>query len=317
MVVCGGCQEEVTDAILCSVCGNSFDYACAGITEAKYRRLAEKRKREWTCPTCSVKVPVVTMPVAVHPPIVAPPSTSELSPVSPAKPTLELIMKRLDAMVLQLAPLKSLEVILSDISELKSKTEDIHLRINDVECRVVRMEERHVEAAEVDDRLSRLEEASESREQWLRSNNVEIKGVPQTKDENLFDIISKVGTTIGFAIQRDRINFVTRVPSRDENKMKSIIICFIHRYDKENFVAAGRTVKNMSLAVIGMQGHGSVFVNDHLTVEQKQLLNSAKLLVKEKEFEFIWVRHAKIMVRRNQTSPIFQIKSKRDLSKIK
>lgn len=313
MIACGGCRQDATDTILCSKCSLQFDYNCAGITEAKYRRLSEKKKREWMCPACRINEPLSdsapTAPVTLAVPA--------LDYSAAAVPTLDLIMRRLDSMVLQLEPLKSLEGIRSDVSQLKIATESIVGRIGDVERRVTAVEQKQSAAAELQARVEELEKSAEAREQWLRVSNVEIKGVPQKTNENLFDVLVKIGVAISYTVVRERINFIARVPSREEGRTKSIIASFTHRYDKENFVAAGRLAKNLSVSDIGMQGTNRVFINDHLTVNQKQLLTSAKKLVKEKQYEFVWVKHGKIMVRRNETSPFIQIRSSNDLQKIK
>ncbi|CAG9136039.1 unnamed protein product [Plutella xylostella] len=305
MPVCGSCEEEVTDAILCAVCDKYYDFGCAGITESKYRRLGERKKREWSCHTCNFNSPTDDVP---------PPSTSTTS----TPPTLEMVMQRLDSLSLQLAPLKSLEVIKSDISKLKTSTNNIAKRIDTLEARVTKVEDTQPETGLLKDKILQLESALELKDQWLRSNNCEIKGIPQKHGENLYDLLSKVGESISYPVTKEKINFIARVPIRDGGKSttKPIIVSFTNRYDKENFVAAGRAKKDLNLSNIGLQGTSRIFINDHLTAQQKHLLGSAKSLAKEKDFQYIWVNHGKILARRNATSPVVQIKTHNDLAKI-
>lgn len=308
MVVCGGCSEEAGDAILCSECGLHYDYTCAGITEAKYRRLPKEKKRDWMCPTCTIKDPKTTF---VPSPL---PAASESTATVLS---LDLIMKRLDSMAMQLEPLKNLEDIRSDVSHLKIAIGSIVGRIDEVERRVVAVEKQQGAAAELQVRVEALENSSEARDQWLRASNAELKGVPQKTNENLFEVLSRIGVVVSNAVARDKINFIARVPTREEGRIKPIIVSFNSRYDKENFVAAARAFGNLSVSDIGFGGKDRIFVNDHLTINQKQLLTLAKKLVKEKAYKFCWVKHGKIMVRRNETSPFIQIRSSNDLSKIK
>ncbi|KAG7301492.1 hypothetical protein JYU34_014458 [Plutella xylostella] len=51
MVTCGRCNSEVSDSALCSVCRRHFDFPCAGITEAGFRKLGD-RKATWRCSDC-------------------------------------------------------------------------------------------------------------------------------------------------------------------------------------------------------------------------------------------------------------------------
>ncbi|CAG5041580.1 unnamed protein product [Parnassius apollo] len=39
-----------------------------------------------------------------------------------------------------------------------------------------------------------------TKEQWSRLNNVEIKGVPLKRDENLFSIVDNICTQVGYTI---------------------------------------------------------------------------------------------------------------------
>lgn len=112
------------------------------------------------------------------------------------------------------------------------------------------------------------------------------------------------------------INFVTRARSVTNNK--PIIVGFLGRYAKENFVASARSYKNLTAEDLGFVGVTSrIFVNDHLTRENKQLLTKTKKLALEKNYKYTWVQNCKILVRRNDTSPIISIGSEGDLVKIK
>lgn len=92
-------------------------------------------------------------------------------------------------------------------------------------------------------RLDKFEEESSSKDRdrrRSRSNNVEIKDVPHKSNENLFDIISKIGTKINYPVTKSQINFITRVPTREKEHNKPIIVSFCNRYVKEDFIAAAR-----------------------------------------------------------------------------
>ncbi|KAL4720828.1 hypothetical protein ACJJTC_014996 [Scirpophaga incertulas] len=85
--------------------------------------------------------------------------------------------------------------------------------------------------------------------------------------------------------------------------------------------ARSRNFKNVTTshaADIGYGGDpaGKIFVNDHLTAENKRLLTSVKGLAKEKSFSYVWVKHSKIHVRKNDTSPVFIISTPSDLNRI-
>lgn len=118
-------------------------------------------------------------------------------------------------------------------------------------------------------------------------------------------------------VKKEDINFITRVPSGKPNAPKPIIMCFNNRYLKEEFTAASRKLKAANPDLLGFPNGGPIYINDHLTVQNKNLLSKAKALAKESNFQFFWVKHCKIMARKSPTSPIIMIKTERDLTKIK
>ncbi|KAL4714499.1 hypothetical protein ACJJTC_017562 [Scirpophaga incertulas] len=96
---------------------------------------------------------------------------------------------------------------------------------------------------------------------------------------------------------------------------KAILVYFINKYAKEDFVAAARQ-KRLSPTDIGLPGSHRIYINDHLTSSNKQLLSKAKTLARENGFQFVWVKHAKIFVRKDSTSPFFTVAKEKDLLKI-
>ncbi|XP_050680148.1 uncharacterized protein LOC126976048 [Leptidea sinapis] len=248
---------------------------------------------------------------------------------SPSSPSLEKIMERLDGLALQLVPLTTLlsevQSIKGDISDIKKTVHDNTEKVNRLECRIMTVEKSisdmkksHSEIKDLKEKVLQLETDLNSKEQWLRTNNVEIKGVPQKPNENLYDLLGKIGTKILYPVSKEKVNFITRVPVRKGNntKNKPIIISFINRYAKEDFVAAGRAYKGLNISDVGFEGKEHIFINDHLTARNKQLLSQTKALAKEKNYKYIWVQHGKILVRFTDSSPPLHIRSEKDLSKI-
>lgn len=305
MSMCGLCNEELGDGVHCTSCDQDLHFHCAGISEGGYRKLGTDRKQSWKCNKCK--------------------QSGHRSPQRSGD-----IMAELKTLSLKLAPLESLaaevKALRTEISELRSQVTLTNTSIKEVNDRFENIEDRLTQVEEVGDRVSAIEAVLEKftqeandKDQWSRMNNAEIKGVPQSQNENLLDIVGSIGSTVNYSINRSQINFVTRVPSRDNTQPKPIIVAFNSRYVKEDFVAAVRAkykeVK-LSAGMIGFKSNNMIFVNDHLTPSNKDLLNKVKKMAKETGFLYSWVKHAKIYVRKTDTSPVMQIKSEKDLLKI-
>ncbi|XP_063384735.1 uncharacterized protein LOC134670846 [Cydia fagiglandana] len=315
MVKCARCNEDVLDVIQCSRCKHYLDYKCAGVTEGGWRKLGE-RQRQWKCPNCKTAAASGASP--------APPTTSSVEPpvVAAKTLTLEHVMEELNKVNGSLAVLSTvasdIKEIRSDISDLRATVNQYATDIKNLDERLTKVEEAHKELPALKSRLLELEECVSDTDQWLRLNNVEIKGVPQKNHENLFDIVSKIGSKIMCPLANPAINFVARVPSRDNSSRdKSIVLSFINRYVKEDFVAAAKQNRTLCPLDLGLEGTGRIYVNDHLTVRNKILLSKTKKLAQEHEYEFKWVKNSKIFVRKNTSSQVIAIKNEKDLLKIR
>lgn len=321
MFKCKRCDVEFRDGVQCSVCLYQFDFPCAGITEVNYRKLGD-RKATWKCTTCK-------NPASPH--LSAGKSTPLKSSVNLDDVMTEL--KRLAAVTASLPQLvdsvRSIHTELTELKNLKSELVDVKESINfmhdsvdtltgkigEIEQEIQTLLKTREEVKLLQHRMDKLESLVRDWERRSRMNNIEIKGVPATPSENLFQIFAKLGDHIKCTIPKERINYIARIPMRNDKVNKTIIVSVHNRYHKEDFVAAARK-STVVPADLGLSGDSRIFVNDHLTLEDKLLLNKVKSLAKEKNFAFIWVKGCKIYARKSPTSHVIIIKSEADLKKL-
>lgn len=319
MFTCKRCDVEARDGATCVACKAKFDFPCAGITEAGWRKLGE-RKSTWKCQSCKA-TPVASPQTGC---LKAPPANSEtimleLQSLSSKMEALPALIESVKAIQSELAELKTIR---HEVSEMKSSFEsygqEIKLlanRVSGVEDEIEAMKKAREVMVNLQDRIVQLENRQSENEQRSRMNNIEIKGVPTSKDEDLFAVMAKIGEVIGFHVQKDQINYIARVPTRNDQTNKNII-CSVHNsYLKNDFIAAAKKLKNLSAGDLGLQGNNRVYINDHLTLENKLLLNKTKAQANERGFEHVWVRGCKILVRKNSSSPKHCIKTEQDLKK--
>lgn len=310
MFLCASCGSKHTEGTLCSACNQHFDFPCSGVTESGYRKLGD-RKNTWRCPKCKSSLSLT-------------PATSPAT--SPVPSQLDKIQEQLNKVMIQLTPLalliEDVKTVKSEIKSLKDSQEMAHQLIGDfsatvqaLDSRVGNIEKAVLDVSALQAEVSGLKQDLQDRDQWARANNVEIRGIPQSKNENLFQIVQKIGQVCNFAVRKEEINYIARIPTRVPNIEKPIVIAFNNRYTKEELVASSRRNKRL-LSGLGFTAAGNFYVNDHLTQRNKALLNKARSLAKEKNFKYVWVKHCKIMARKSDTSPIFFIKCENDLMKI-
>ncbi|KAI5634615.1 hypothetical protein NE865_12678 [Phthorimaea operculella] len=314
MQQCSSCGNEVNDFIQCGECNNYLDFDCAGITEVGWRRLGA-RQAAWCCPTCKIGAPNSNLN-----PDKNEGNSAKSTPSSPQPVTLEQVMQELTTIKNTLATLPALQAgiqaVRDDIGKINTSVSELSKKVKILEDKVKVAEGTQEAVLKLEARVVQLEEDLNEKNQWARLNNVEIKGVPLKDRENLFDIVSKIGSKVMFPISKQSINFLARIPSKDD-KSKPIIVSFVNRYAKEDFVAAARSTRKIYPADIGLEGNNQIFVNDHLTIRNKLLLNEAKKLKLQYNYQYAWVKNSKIFVRKDDHSKIIAIKNAEDLTKIR
>ncbi|KAI5639576.1 hypothetical protein NE865_07942 [Phthorimaea operculella] len=277
---CPKCEEDFTNGVTCSRCGVIYCFACANISESNYRKLGAAKQGTLLCMGCKQGVPIGQSSGAPTP--------------TPADLVLEELRQGIERINKTLQPLPGLFKTITAL-ETKPDNADNYLQL--------------------EKKVSSLNHEIAIKEQWLRLNNLEIKGIPIQKNENLLNIICAISRHIQYPVTNEQINFVSRVQSADKNK--PVIVCFTSRYTKENFIAKARLHKELTASDIGFHNSASrVNINDHLTRENKILLNQTKEVANGKGYQFKWVQQCKILVRKNETSPILHIQTSEDLKKI-
>lgn len=312
---CGECSGEVVDGAKCSLCHNQFHitFECSGITELGFHWLGEQ-KATWRCSQCTqgallVEDTVNGRTTATLDADISTPATDNQQEIENPSNNYD---DEYDALKSDLIDITA--KILNDDSKVIKQFTD---KVNCFEKRMLVLERKMIDN-EV--KLLQLEEQANKNEQWARSNNIEIKGVPEVANENLFNIVLAIGKRIVYPIRYDQLSFANRIRSGTSNTGRVIIACFISRCLKEGFVAAARVASKSSPIYpinIGLQGFNQIYVNDHFTVQNKMLLARAKQEAEDRGYQFKWTKNCKIMVRKNRSSPTIHINTARDLDKIK
>ncbi|KAH9645329.1 hypothetical protein HF086_010293 [Spodoptera exigua] len=232
-------SENLSEGAHCATCEQWFHYQCAGVTKSGYQRLSKDKKLNWRCVKCK---PSET----AHPPnSPRPDSESDLTGT-------EAVLTEIRALSAKFAPLEGLKeevlALKKEFLDFKSSmntqfsdvVNEFRSKINEMEQRIVLMDKVQCQVDQLQERIDQLEEGSNRNEQWLRMNNIELKGVPQSNNENLIDIVAKIGARINYPVSKNLINFISRVPSQQKEHFKPIIVGFCNRYIKEDFIAAAR-----------------------------------------------------------------------------
>ena len=160
-------------------------------------------------------------------------------------------------------------------------------------------------------------------DQYCRRQNLEFHGVPKTSNENVINIVVKIGKVLGVDINQNDISTAHRLPQKPHSNRRSesdepppppgIIARFINR-DLRNFIyskrAVAKDIASKDFPVAGMQ---RLYVNENLTQSRKRLLWQTKQAARTRDYSYIWTQNGKIYVRKNENSDSVLINNESEL----
>lgn len=352
MTNCNACKKPVrqSEKIICSrtSCARPYHLVCVGLSSD-----AVRKSNAWSCPLCVGKQPRgdnTNTPIR----------GSELTPIADAdessyvttrKPNLpkasqseectadlqsdilcslrsELSVLIRNAVKSELCTMKSqISTIESTVNYISAQYDELlkSLKATNAEIKSLKDENSRLrtdmQACVI--RVQHLEEENARQQQWSRLQNIEVAGVPESKDENAVDIIIKLAKKIGIPIESSDVEFAHRVQARQPNtttRGRSIIARFRQRHTKDMIVAASRKHRGIKPSDIGLgsevRSDSIIYFNEHLTKNNRLLLKETKTKAREANFKFTWTKNCRIYVRRNETSPPIPIITAADLLKL-
>lgn len=336
----GGAHNET---VSCSKCKGVYHINCLDPTD-KQNEPKNLRKKSWMCSQCCISkqsgntgTPSRTaLKTAVETGTVRRETPSLREDESKNDPLVTFTLEQVQSIIVsEISKLKqSLEKRISSeiktlrdelsnlndsVSFFSSKFEELNVRIEKCESIVSDLMKNTAEASQIKASVSNLQCENNNREQWARRSNMEIYGIPESNNENLMELFRKMVnlTTLQLNPASD-IDFITRVASKNTeiHRPKPIIVRFIARWKKDEFLTSLKKLK-LKCNDIGFPGNNNaIYFNEHLTSENKALLQLTKKLAREKKFTYVWVKNCTIMVRRSENSPVIHILKQNDLKKM-
>lgn len=160
-------------------------------------------------------------------------------------------------------------------------------------------------------------------DQKARLKNLEILGVPEKNNENLFEVVGQICENLNVNLDQNDIDFVNRVPSNprysSNKKFKNIIGRCRTLKVRDNIMNALKLKRTQNgdqsdLSIEGLSNN--IYVNEHLTLANKIIHKETRDIAGRKGYKFVWIKNGNIFVRKNETSPILHIKNSESVKKL-
>lgn len=162
-------------------------------------------------------------------------------------------------------------------------------------------------------KVKELEQRLEDMEQYSRSNCVEVQGIPYTPAEDVLSIVKEVGLALDLPISDTMVDACHRLGKQTGDNPPGIIVKFVRRIDKEEFLKKRRVKRTLSTRHIGRTEDRPIYVNESLSPARRRLHAIARRFQKEKNYKFLWMINGKIFLRKEQNAPVKVVTSPEDL----
>lgn len=162
-----------------------------------------------------------------------------------------------------------------------------------------------------------VEQRVRNLEQYSRQTNIEISGVPETNGEKMEELLGDVARAVGMELKKERVVAAHRVPSYNRNRTPPIIVKFASRRDRDEWLDAFKKMRPLTADKINHHfKKDKVFINEHLSPENKQLLGRTKEMARDRGYKYVWTREGKIFVRREDNERCIKVEGVEDLDKL-
>ncbi|KAF6212291.1 hypothetical protein GE061_012813 [Apolygus lucorum] len=233
---------------------------------------------------------------------------------------------------------KSNSAVSKDIDNLRSEVKDLTDNLNkyadiinenttalgeiktSIDTLANKFDDLKVEVTKCQSDIEEMKTKSNELEQQTRENIIEIVGVPSSPNEDLIDIMKKIGVGINLVVKDEMVSDIYR--TRPNMNLPGIIIVeFVRKIDKRALLLAAKS-KELTTHLIGLQTdqpNSKIYINNSLTYINRRLLKAAKDFKNEHNYRFVWVKNGKIMLKKSEDRihPPIVIRSSNQLLDIK
>ncbi|XP_022829253.1 uncharacterized protein LOC111359580 [Spodoptera litura] len=154
--------------------------------------------------------------------------------------------------------------------------------------------------------------------QNARQCNIEICNLPEKRGENLFVIFESIASIINMPIKQQNIVAIHRVPHAhtQNSRPKNIIVKLTSQILRDNILSAYRLSKGITSDRVGLAGtQCRIYMNEHLTLRNKELFRKCREAAKTFHYKYVWVRNATILVKETDDSSAFAVRTEDDIHK--
>lgn len=174
--------------------------------------------------------------------------------------------------------------------------------------------------------IQQLETKIENLERKYKSSSLEIKNVPKTgpeTKEDLVNILIKTGNVLSVPVQPGDVRDIFRINTKIESnkpivvELNSVLVRdkFLHKIKEYNMNNPSHKFSTKHLKYSGEEKQ--VYISESLTLKTRKLFFLAREFAKMNDYDFCWVNHGIVYMRKTTGSRYIRIENEEDLKNLK
>uniref|UniRef100_T1HRS5 FP protein C-terminal domain-containing protein n=1 Tax=Rhodnius prolixus TaxID=13249 RepID=T1HRS5_RHOPR len=154
--------------------------------------------------------------------------------------------------------------------------------------------------------------------QNIHTNTVRINNIPKKSDEDLFQVLFKIGQVCDYELTKDKIDFCFRTRTVRNSDTPPILLKFASKIEKDTFMYKKRTSQEKLTTDIidSSRPKGKIFINDYMSPYYYSLYQKVNQLRVQGILKFTWFRNNKLYVKKNENSLPISIRCEEDIGKL-
>lgn len=202
--------------------------------------------------------------------------------------------------------LKKIYKKLSSYDEMKIEIRELKNSVvknsREIEKLKRKLEEKELENKSLKSHLEKQDSNMLELNQRSRMTNIVINGIKEVPNENVVDVVSNLGNGLGITNPTDHVQVAHRIASKSE--VKPIVVRMLNTKTRDVWVRAAREMKLREK---------NIYVSEHLTVHNYQLLQNVKKWARSNGHRYVWTQDCRILMRKEDKSKVRCIKSMKEL----
>ncbi|XP_063828953.1 uncharacterized protein LOC135078285 [Ostrinia nubilalis] len=212
------------------------------------------------------------------------------------------------------------------ITKCNTRLDEYENKLIATEERLHVLEEKSVTINSLQNTITILREQQRSQAQASLRNEVEILGINEITNENPVHIALVISQKIGLPLSDADLDFAKRVGplrrSKDDpstgdptgDQPRPLVVRFLRRHQRDEFLKVAKTKRKLTCSDIEVPGTPrSLYFNERLTHENRQLFRSARHRCKGSGFKYCWTKTGTVYIRKQDGKPAIAIKTMEDL----